>query len=451
MDNNQNTNASSGFIKLNLTNNSFYVDKDLLNRLGYIGYKSKKLKTIFDFIKLVVQKDDRLIFRRTIDNLKENKEKAELNIHLVSTRKDIYTYSIELIRIENEIIGYLKLIVSDRDEGLYEKRTDIISLIQKLFDGLYEPAILLNESGEILSANKPSCLIFNDKIEKIIGRDVFDFIAGKDRKRVKIVINRIIKDSVGRIYSIEIGLLNTNVRRVEASLLGIPCQDQTCILMVMRDITKKWCRDNHIKSLLEEKSMILREMHHRVKNNFQFLLSMLKMQENYITSEDALRVIEGIKSRIKSMAYIHEQLYNIKYKPVLKSGTFISNLITNLYVEINSENEYKVITFLDDVEIHVDKLFYLALIINELVMNSILHSRPNSSHKCIISIELKKINNGEIEIIVSDNGRGLPPDIDIKNPKTLGLKLVSLFTRQLNGKLFIRVSEGTSISTQILH
>jgi len=439
-------NTVYGFIKF-LSNGNLYIDNNLIKRLGY---NKNKVKTIYDFIDNLVVPNDRSILERTLEGLKADKQKAELNIHIIASNRQVNLYFLALRKIENEIIGYLEKVETSGKQILNgDVPPDFITKIQKLINKFYAPVVLLNEAAEIIYANNSSQIIFKEKPENIIGEKVYDFITFEDRKRMRRLINRIINEKNSKIYIIEIELSNPNKENkeyVESSLLWVSYQDYSYILMIMRDITKRKKRNEKIKALLEEKSMILKEMHHRIKNNYQFLLSMLKMQENQSSAKDSTRFIEGIRSRIKSMAYIHEQLYNVKYRQLVNSKIFMGNLINNLYSEIRLNNNFEIMTIIDNVKIYLDNMFYIGLIINELVMNSIFHSNVDSRKKCIISISLRKKSNEEAEIIVSDNGIGISSDIDIENPKTMGLKLVSIFTKQLNGKLSIKVDGGTTVS-----
>ncbi|WP_321421270.1 PAS domain S-box protein [uncultured Methanobacterium sp.] len=210
---------------------------------------------------------------------------------------------------------------------------------------------------------------------------------------------------------------------------------------VFEDITSRKKAEVKIKKSLEEKEVLLREIHHRVKNNMQILSSLLNLQIQYEDSDETISVLKDSQGRVKSMAMIHEKLYqssnfsNINFKEYLErlvSGIFYSYEITtgNIGSEIDIE----------DVNLNIDTAIPLGLIINELVTNSVKHAFPQGEGT--ISIKLKSLPE-QMELTVADNGIGLPVNIDIQNPKTLGLQLVKSLTEQLDGDIRVERSNGT--------
>lgn len=210
---------------------------------------------------------------------------------------------------------------------------------------------------------------------------------------------------------------------------------------VFEDITSRKKAEEKIKKSLEEKEVLLREIHHRVKNNMQILSSLLNLQIQYEDSDETIKVLRDSQGRVKSMAMIHEKLYqssnfsNINFKEYLErliSGIFYSYEITN--GNIGSEID------IDDVNLSIDTAIPLGLIINELVTNSVKYAFPQGEGT--ISIKLKSLPE-QMELIVADNGTGLPENIDIQNPKTLGLQLVKSLTEQLDGDIMVDNCDGT--------
>jgi len=210
---------------------------------------------------------------------------------------------------------------------------------------------------------------------------------------------------------------------------------------VFEDITSRKKAEEKIKKSLEEKEVLLREIHHRVKNNMQILSSLLNLQIHYEDSDETIGVLKDSQGRVKSMAMIHEKLYqssnfsNINFKEYLErliSGIFYSYEITN--GNIGSEID------IDDVNLSIDTAIPLGLIINELVTNSVKYAFPQGEGT--ISIKLKSLPE-QMELIVADDGTGLPENIDIHNPKTLGLQLVKSLIEQLDGNIRVDNCNGT--------
>ncbi|MCJ7679181.1 MAG: PAS domain S-box protein, partial [Candidatus Aminicenantes bacterium] len=213
---------------------------------------------------------------------------------------------------------------------------------------------------------------------------------------------------------------------------------------VNQDITERKQSEENIKKALAEKEVLLREIHHRVKNNLTIITSLLNLQSNRITNkEQALAAFEDSRNRIYSMALVHEQLYksndfsNIKMKP------FIETLSIELKQANASEKDITLDLVGDNVVLGVSLAIPCGLILNELISNAYKHAFPGrkTGH---IKISLRLVEAKSYELSVQDNGVGLPEEVDIENSETLGLLLVDILTKQIDGKLEIRREKGTT-------
>ncbi len=193
----------------------------------------------------------------------------------------------------------------------------------------------------------------------------------------------------------------------------------------------------------EEKDIMLREIHHRVKNNMQIILSILNLQARKTNDEKIIGFLKESESRIQSMAIIHEKLYQSDNLASISFKEYIGQLIEFNYKIFNVDSE-KIKYIITSADIHLDMntAVPLGLIINELVCNSLKHAFT-TQETGVISIELSKLQAKEYELIISDTGKGLPENFDIKKTNTLGLKLIQTLTRQIEGKLEIVTSNGT--------
>jgi two-component sensor histidine kinase len=193
----------------------------------------------------------------------------------------------------------------------------------------------------------------------------------------------------------------------------------------------------------EEKDIMLREIHHRVKNNMQIILSILNLQARKTNDEKIINFLKESESRIQSMAIIHEKLYQSDNLASISFKEYISQLVEFNYKIFNIDKE-KIKYIITSADIHLDMntAVPLGLIINELVCNSLKHGFT-MKETGIISIQLSKLQAKEYELIISDTGRGLPENFDIKKTGTLGLKLIQTLTRQIEGKMEILTNNGT--------
>ncbi len=216
------------------------------------------------------------------------------------------------------------------------------------------------------------------------------------------------------------------------------------IIGVSKDITQRKKAEEQIEESLEEKEVLLKEIHHRVKNNLQIIYSLLNLQTDYVEGEESLNVLKESQNRVKSMAMVHERLYqspNLKY---INFKEYVENLITDLFYSYGIERgNIKTQLNLEDIKIDIDTAIPCGLIINELVTNSLKYAFPKG--KGILIVEMVQVSD-YIKLVVADNGIGLPVDIDLENTETLGLKMVNNLVHQLDGTLELKRTNGTEFT-----
>jgi PAS domain S-box-containing protein len=224
------------------------------------------------------------------------------------------------------------------------------------------------------------------------------------------------------------------------------------IVCIGNDITDIKLAENKIKASLEEKGLLLQEIHHRVKNNLQIISSLLSLQSKYVKDKEDLELFRESQSRVRSMAFIHEQLYQSSDFTNIEFGTYVENLINYLSYSYSIDPSY--INFkldIDDVSLDINTAIPCGLIINELVTNSLKYAFPANyckSHNDTtnlneIYVYLRSYKKDKFILIISDNGVGLPEDINYKNNGTLGLLLVNSLVDQLDGTIELDRTNGT--------
>lgn len=214
---------------------------------------------------------------------------------------------------------------------------------------------------------------------------------------------------------------------------------------IAHDITVRINHEEKVNQSLKEKEVLLKEVHHRVKNNMQVISSILNLQSSYVTDQYALNLLKESQNRIKTMAYIHESLYQNKTFTSINFSEYISTLTNNILQSYAaSVQKVKLELNIQKIILNLDTSIPAGLIINELVTNSIKHAF-SESNEGIIYINLHTKDN-VLFLEVSDNGKGFPKDIDFKNTNSLGLQLVNTLVEQLNGKLELNDNKdgGTS-------
>lgn len=210
------------------------------------------------------------------------------------------------------------------------------------------------------------------------------------------------------------------------------------------DITEKKKSEEKIRQSLQEKEVLLKEVHHRVKNNLQVISSILNLQSSYVKDEGTLNILKESQNRIKSMAFIHESLYQTKDFSSINFTEYVINLSQNLiHSYSNFDHEIKLNLDIQNVFLNLDLAIPCGLIINEIVSNALKYAFVDNSCGAEITISMK-IEEGNLVLCIGDNGKGLPKSIDYRNTESLGLQLVVTLTDQLGGVIELDLEKGTN-------
>jgi two-component sensor histidine kinase len=212
---------------------------------------------------------------------------------------------------------------------------------------------------------------------------------------------------------------------------------------VIMDITERRKAEEQIKDSLKEKEMLLKEIHHRVKNNMTVISSLLKLQSDKIKDEQYKDIFNSSIDRIKSMALIHEKLYKSKDLAKVDFNDYLKDMINSMFMSYGlSSQKVALKTDVEDIAFGVDTAIPCGLIINELVSNSLKYAFPED-REGEIKVSLRRNDRAEVELTVSDNGVGMPEDVDFRKTDSLGLNLVNALVGQLQGKIELHRAKGT--------
>lgn len=211
-----------------------------------------------------------------------------------------------------------------------------------------------------------------------------------------------------------------------------------------QDITERKRAEKQLKASLREKEMLLKEIQHRVKNNLQIISSLLDLQSEYVKEKDIEDMFTEAKSRVRSMALVHEQLYQSKDLARIDFAEYIQNLIDYLSQSYGVKPDDITLKIkVDNISLDVNTAILCGLIINELVSNSLKHAFPKG-RKGEISIGLRRNNKNKFILIVCDNGIGLRKGLSLQDVESLGLQIVNALTKQLGGTIKLGRSRGTT-------
>lgn len=205
-------------------------------------------------------------------------------------------------------------------------------------------------------------------------------------------------------------------------------------------------REQELLEANREKEVLLKEIHHRVKNNLQVISSLLKLQLGHTQDQKAVQVIQACQSRIKSIAIVHEKLYQSRNLAQIDLGEYIDILTRHLArMYLADPGTIRIQTTVAQVALGIDQAIPCSLIVNELVSNSLKYAFPQNQPG-EIRVQLRACEAGKLVLTVSDNGVGWPPGLDFRNTSSLGLQLVMTFVEQLGGMIELGPPPGTAFT-----
>jgi len=213
---------------------------------------------------------------------------------------------------------------------------------------------------------------------------------------------------------------------------------------VQKELAERKQAEERLRASLREKEVLLTEIHHRVKNNLQVVSSLLDLQADTVQDTDAYQAFHETRARVKSMALIHERLYQSSDLAHIDAGQYVQEMLDYLLgAYAAGAGDITASVHADEVALGVDTAIPCGLIITELVSNALRHAFPaeETAGQGEIRVELRRLD-GQLCLMVSDNGVGLPPDLDFYGTESLGLQLVNILIDQLDGT--VEVEGGTS-------
>ena len=235
----------------------------------------------------------------------------------------------------------------------------------------------------------------------------------------------------------------------EEGLLVEVASDIALALHNMKTEEAHKAAEDRVKASLKEKEVLLREIHHRVKNNLQVVSSLLDMQARRARNKDAIDVLTESKNRINAMALIHAQLYESRDLAEINMKGFVNKLLLQLLQSYPvKDTEITKTVSVADYPVPISMAVPVGLIINELLSNALKHAFA-SRNEGKIEVRLTVSEEGKVNLTVSDDGVGLPPGFDIDKTGTLGLRLIKILTEdQLHGTLEVISDDGTTFNIE---
>jgi PAS domain S-box-containing protein len=430
---------------------------------GKFAYVNPKLEEIFGYSsgELIGKEIKELVHEEDVNMVLENIRKRlqneieSIQYTFKGVRKDGLLNYVEVRGTQMDYNGKLAFIGSLHDITESKHAEDVLKsqerYLRTIIDTNPNFVFAKDWEGKFTLVNKAVADAYGTVVENLIGKHDADFNPNKEEVEHFLKDDREVMTSMKSKLVPEETVYNaTRGEKVWYQTIKVPfisMNGEKQVLGVSNDITARKLAEEQLRKSLREKEILLQEIHHRVKNNLQIIVSLLKLQSKYIFDKRDLEIFNKSRSRVETMSLIHEKLY----RSVDLTNIDMSNYLRDLTTHINhaykiTTDEVKISICADDVHLGIDTAIPCGLIINELVSNSLKHAF-RIGQKSNISIELHREGTKMI-LQLSDDGVGMPLDFDLKKSPTFGLQLVSTLIKQLDGDFKIENDKGCKFTFQ---
>jgi len=346
---------------------------------------------------------------------------------------------------EAELRAVIEVALSRKKREQLRKKEE--EKYRSLGENISDAIIVGDSRGRVIFWNKGAEVIFGYSADEAVGKLLTFVMPEEFRRNYQRRINRVISTEnlriIGRRFEV-FGLRKDGSKfPLELSISRWRMRKDVFFSCVACDITKRKEADKKVKASLKEKELLLKEVHHRVKNNLTVIYSLLNLQSKYIKDKQALRMIKESKARIRSIALIHDDLHLFKGRERIDFANYIRNLVARLFHSYAVDtNLIKFKLDVDDIFLDIKRAVPCGLIISELVSNSLKYAFPDK-REGEICIDFHRDREGRFMLIISDNGVGFPEDLDFRNTESLGLQIVTDFVEQLEAEIELDRKVGT--------
>ncbi|MFB6257181.1 MAG: PAS domain S-box protein [Flavobacteriales bacterium] len=350
-----------------------------------------------------------------------------------------------------EVIGSMGI---SRDITELKEAEEELRKSEEKYRAIYDQAYIgiaqVDLKGNFLNANQQLCAITGYSEEELRSMNFQDITPPEYQERSD-NFRKILEQKKEERVSFEKQYIHKKGFRIDVNLTVALVKDRNddpaYFVTVFEDITERKKNEQELIRSLKEKEVLLREVHHRVKNNLQVISSILNLQSNFVNDSNTLQILRESQNRISSMSFIHESLYRKDEFDSIDLAQYVKELSTNLLHSFHQkEKNIQLEHEMEEVNLDLDQAIPCGLIINELVSNALKYAfEDQNDGKLRIEVRQENKNGGgsEVAIRIADNGTGLPEGYKVGESDSLGLQLVSSLLEQLKGNIRLKQDNGT--------
>ncbi|MEI7012999.1 PAS domain S-box protein [Leptospira licerasiae] len=451
--------VSPDAIGLHADGKVIYINQTGLKMLGYETMEEIEGKPIIEFIH---PESRQVVAERVLKAMLRSEPLEPIEEKFI--RKDGTEISVEVSGVAFEQRGQklMQVIVRDITERkkaeleLSELRRKILQTndrLQAIIEGVKDSICAVDMDLRVISCNTAFELmvwkVYGKRVT--VGQRIWD-IAIDDPEEKERIIRNWSRALTGEVFKMErkiSGLVKDSiVLEITYSSIRDESHNMIGATQIIRDVTDRYQYEETLRKSLDEKEVMLKEIHHRVKNNLQVVSSLLSLQTDFIDDPKLVSILKECERRIQSMALVHKELYQNDTIADADFTEYLNNLLVALVQSYGANKKVGYSIESQDIRLNLDCAIPLALVFNELVSNSLKYAFPGD-RKGDIFISISKMENG-LSISIGDNGVGLPKTVDVRNSEGLGLQLVGMLLDKLKAKWGLEpVDTGTRYKIEL--
>ncbi|CEA12723.1 putative membrane protein [Methanobacterium formicicum] len=443
-------NSLVGIYKTNISGDILFANESLAQIFKFSDVEELKSHQITEFYKNISAR------KEIIDKLRKEGSFAQYEVEMVSREGDTVNMLLSASLTGKVISGMLM------DITLRKKAEKALQDSEEKYHTLFESnptyTILVSLEGSILDVNSAASEFAGISSQELIGKNFPELQIFPNEEDIKFQRSKFLLALQGEtIKPFQYQLIDYkgNYSWVESQLVPIKKDGEiNSILVISKDITERKKAMDGLERMVDEKNILIKEIHHRVKNNMQIISSLLNLQSQHLKADEqfAVSILKESQNRVKSMAMIHENLYQSKDFTHIKFEDYITRLVYELFYSYSGDaDKIRLVVDVDDVNLNMETAVPCGLIVSELFTNSVKYAFPEG-REGEIRVSLKqepgKDDAREFILTVSDDGVGFPPDLDYRNTETLGLELVNSLTCQIDGNISLDLTQGTKFTVK---
>ncbi|MGA9118482.1 MAG: PAS domain S-box protein, partial [Bacteroidota bacterium] len=411
------------------------------------GYSDDELANSYDTFKALVHPDDLARVENAIHEFFEGRA-ANFEIEFrIRHKQGHYLDILSRACVLRDGNGKpLRFVGTHVDITERKKAEEAIRASEERFRSFIELAPLavfvVNREGVYIDMNPEAGKMLGYDQSELLGKRVGDVSAGEDRPSVLSSFTKLL--AVGRVED-EYRMVRKDGEKIWVSIVAVPL-DKNRILAYCRDVTPRRFAEEKLKASLREKEVLLKEVHHRVKNNLQVVSSLISLQAEELKDAEARAALRESRQRVRSMALIHESLYRSENLASIRFKEYIDTVVK----ELRRSYDKAGVSISVDVEpilLEIGSAVPCGLIINEILTNALKHAFPGGRQGSVF-LRMRRSGASRIELVVEDNGVGFPEGIDYRKVTSMGMTLVMSLAQQLDADIRMENTGGTKYTVE---